>query len=189
MKPVVIGDSHSKLGFSKDKFIVKPFDAKTAYNLLNPNRFEKLKSICLEYKEHTIYSIFGEIDCRMHIVKNNSLNKTINRYFKVINTLRKINKEIWIVSVSPQEVIVPDGYYGASYEERKNTILKFNELLSSDSKFVNIYDNLVDENGFRKKEYIKDPVHCNDKIGDFVYESYRMKRNANVYTSCRMNYD
>lgn len=41
-----------------------------------------------------------------------------------------------------------------------------------DIPFINIYDHLVDENGWRKKEMIYDFSHLNSKTADLVMSHY-----------------
>lgn len=172
-KPVVTGDSHSNLSFDHDKFIwLKGFDGYTLWNMDKPNRFRTLRDYCRKYKGHRIYLTFGEIDCRMHITRCDSLQMTYNKYIHLLKRLRKENHDVWIVSISPQSKNIPEGFFGASFEQRKENVEKFNRLLMKYKRFINIYDELVDENGIRKKEYVLDSVHCNSKLGDIIYRRY-----------------
>ena len=125
---------------------------------------------------------FGEIDCRCHIYKHISENKSyekiiveiIDNYFKTIqqNILQFSNLRTYIYNVVPtvQKYNTeenPDYPYLGSDEERKQYVLYFNKILKEKCDeykfgFFNIYKQYCDETGFLNKLLSDGHVHIKE---------------------------
>lgn len=124
---------------------------------------------------------FGEIDCRCHIHKHISFNKSynviideiVNNYCEAIkvnvNNCKFELKNICIYNVVPPvekdntEENLEYPFIGSD-EERKMYVLYFNKCLKEKCAIMNwlffdIYDNYIDTNGFLNKRLSDNNVH------------------------------
>jgi len=172
-----IGDSHCYSGFNTIKKIrciyVGP---KLCYSIGRDG-------INLDFLNHgdTIIFCFGEIDCRCHIHKHVTPEKTfqqiideiVENYFKQITKLRKRLK-ICIYNVVPPPVSIKnentDFPLRGSIEERINYAKYFNQKLKegcllNNYIFIDIYDKYANENGSLNMSLSDGVIHIQDKTG------------------------
>lgn len=183
-KTVVISDSHGEHIFSNNTmFDVKHIGPRTAFKL---NVHNDMVMGALEgAKDRKILFIFGEIDCRRHIIlksiKNNIttddlIYSTSFAYINYVSDLKSIGYDISIFNV------VPPGEYttgccGSLYD-RKVVTEKMNLCLNkmcgdSNLLFVDIYRYLINDSGFRRCELVSDEAHLNSKVVDIFMDKYR----------------
>ena len=134
----------------------------------------------------SIVFCFGEIDCRGHVHKHVTKNKTyqnvidyiINNYFEAIKLNVLVSqiklRNICVYSVAPaiQKHKVyedPNFPYLGSDEERKSYVLYFNKKLKekcieNDYVFLDVYDKYINENGFLRKDMSDGICHIKNKI-------------------------
>jgi lysophospholipase L1-like esterase len=188
----VIGDSHVQC-FQHEFFRIFHIGPSTAYKLgfkqsTTGGRQKVIKILNKIYKNKplNVIFVFGELDVRIHINKavkekkislNDAVKKTVNSYMNFLILIKKkypyIN--IYVYNILPQgeEKNIYNFPYYAAKARRRIIAEKLNRELKEQSalntfKFVYIYNNLIDENKNRKKEYIFDDVHFNRKTMPFV---------------------
>ena len=161
---------------------------------------EKLKRINL--KDHQIVSgdtvifCFGEIDCRCHVHKHVTEDKSyqqiidniVNGYFEAIqeNKDQFESLNIWVFNLPPP-VETHNTEEDSSYpfigsdEERKSYVLYFNECLKYKCQaykygYFDIYDKYTDNNGFLNKLLSDNRVHIRDPkyLEEFFNENVRL---------------
>lgn len=145
----------------------------------------------------TVIFCFGEIDCRCHIHKHISTEKSykviideiVNNYICAINTnisFCKVKlKNICIYNVVPpiqkyNTLENPEYPYLGTDNERKDYVLYFNECLKKKCEenkwlFFDIYNHYIDNHGFLDKTlsdgnvHIKNGIHIKNFITDNLY--------------------
>jgi len=188
----VIGDSHTQC-FQHELFRIFHIGPSTAYKLgfkqsTTKGRQKVIKILNKIYKNKplNVIFVFGELDVRIHINKavkekkislDKAVKETVNSYISFLILVKKKHPllNIYVYNVLPQgeEKNVYDFPYYAAKAKRRIIAEKLNKELKEQSalnsfKFIYIYDNLIDENKNRKKEYIFDDVHFNRKIMPLV---------------------
>lgn len=181
----VVGDSHTLAFLHKYPFIVHHIGPATAYNLDSldsaTNSRVKLGNIAslINPKNESILLVFGEIDCRIHIYNQYRklhkklsipflIKKTIDKYGLAMKRLRAKNINFYVSSVVPagsQGNIYNYKYY-ASFKQRALIHHFFNQELEKYCKlhnypYLNLYKEIVDENGGIKTTYLLDKLHIN----------------------------
>jgi hypothetical protein len=196
---LVVGDSHSKFWTGHDNLhsttsVFTGVDClhigpATAYSLANPNSSTQAASLITSFfdtnKERygcVVFS-FGEIDCRVHIVKNalagnkslvETVNDVVNRYFyfvKAFSDKYNVYCLIWgpIPSSPPTKFSFnPEFPAVGSIFERNYVTYIFNETISNIVKdherigHFSIFDKLVDADYVTKSEYLYDGCHLSN---------------------------
>ncbi len=188
----VIGDSHVKPFIFQWGFHVHHISQATAYNLVKDGSFTRSKELLnmflsrIDRKRDVVFLVFGEIDARVHIYlqygKSNKtvsldtlIDATVERYGQAI---KKIKEEGFAVSVhgippaASKEFITALPFSGKPRERSvisKQFNLKMREYCrSAGVPYVDIQSIASDENGFIKKYYLADEVHCNRRIVPFT---------------------
>ena len=201
-KIAAVGDSHSLRCFenhaliadSKIYFGYNKLDGKTAYNIERHDK--KVKKIITPIKDKHIIFVFGEVDVRIHIklkhVQSGKpvetlLYNTAEKYTNYVAKLRMSGFDIHVFNVIPTGNFKGEQFekwknklqfpFDTSYEERKSYTIrlntKFNTCCTSKHiPFINVYDQLVNKKGQRKKELIYDFSHINSKTADIVMANY-----------------
>jgi len=162
----LIGDSHvwhlNKLFQSRDYYM----GSLTAYNL--SKREDWLLSIIGKIPpKEPIMMVFGEIDCRVHlihqsIIQNRKISDVVEecceRYLKVI---RKVRKPVYVWGMipsqkdsNPLDLVCPR--YG-SKEDRDLVSKMFNSYLKDKCKLIDFFDLITPD------MYLKDGVHLSLK--------------------------
>jgi hypothetical protein len=122
----------------------------------------------------------GEIDCRMHLLKQaesqdrpieSVVEECVERYFSVILELKKSGWRPMVWAVVPSGDPDPDStwfnndfpHYG-SLGQRNEAIGLFNRELERVSlqagvPFISIYESICDEHGMQRTEFFMDPFH------------------------------
>jgi lysophospholipase L1-like esterase len=187
------GDSHSSYGWNQIYPIqIHSFFGKLCYsfgrdsirkfNIQNTiQEGTNLKLIPIEENDIIIFS-FGEIDCRCHINKYITEDKSyqiiiddiINKYFMAIeeNVSQFLQLRVYVYNILPPNVILEsedisedeDYKNFATSEIRKNYVLYFNKKLEEycilkNYGFIDIYDQLADDNGYLKKSLSDNTFH------------------------------
>jgi len=177
------GDSHSHHGFEKIKKIHHDLGPLLCYNF--PKRFDINKYQSSIKEGDTVIFCLGEIDCRCHIHKHITCDKSyeviideiVENYFEAI----KRNTEglrVCVYNVVPA-VRKTDTWNNESFpflgtdEQRKSYVLYFNKKLKEKCLiykyiFVDIYNKYVDKDGFLDRKLSDGTVHIGD--GKFLEE-------------------
>ncbi len=201
-KIFAVGDSHSRRCFEDHPQIAdsrvlvghNKLDGKTAFNLERHEK--KLMRILRPLQSKELIFCFGEVDVRLHIkYKHQQLGisveqliaTTAKKYTAYVDKLRKQGYCIHIFNVVPTgDFLGPDAekwekglYYPftASYEERKYYTEQLNAGYASRCQdlqipFIDIYQDLVDEEGKRKEELVFDFAHLTNRCADLVMHSH-----------------
>jgi hypothetical protein len=201
-KIFAVGDSHSRRCFEDHAQIAdsrvlaghNKLDGKTAFNLERHEK--KLMRILTPLQDKELIFCFGEVDVRLHIkYKHQQLGIPIKRlidataktYLLYVAKLRNQGYRIHIFNVVPTgDFLGVDAEkwkkglqypFTASDEERKT----YTELLNAayatycntlQIPFIDIYQNLVDAAGIRKKELVFDYAHLGNGCADLVVDQY-----------------
>ena len=134
--------------------------------------------------DDTVIFCFGEIDCRCHVHKHVTTEKSyreiienlVQEYIKAIeisvNTSGLTFKNVCIFNVVPpvqrhNTGENPEYPYLGSDEDRKGYVLYFNSLLKSHCSikqfvYFDVYDKYCDINGFLRKDLSDGNVHITD---------------------------
>jgi len=188
----VIGDSHVKAFIYKCPFLVEHISQATAYNLVKENSFTRSAEYLrlflsrIDKQRDVVFLVFGEIDARVHIYlqygksgKTVSLDtlidSTVARYGLAIKRIKQDGFAVCVHGIPPaasKEFITALPFSGKP-RERSGISKKFNEKLrdfckSMDVPYVDIQSIASNENGFIKKYYLADEVHCNSRIVPFT---------------------
>ena len=194
----VVGDSHVVPFRGSMPFLAHHLGAATAYNLVKKNSStksnEQLFKIIKKLGNKDIVMLsFGEIDCRIHIYYQHKksderysisdlIDRTISNYGEVMAQLKERGVNFCVYCVSPAAKVGNEykyPFYGTP-EVRSQINRTFNEKLKAfcqknDYRFIDIYDKVVDENGFMLKEYAGDEIHLNRKAVGLVRAELREK--------------
>jgi hypothetical protein len=159
---------------------------------------------------------FGEIDCRVHLLKQRDIRKKplqeivaecVARYVSVIAEITSLGYEVLVWNVVPSSLTdIQDDRYGTygSCVERNRVTKLFNDRLeeqcgSHQSKFISIFSKLVDENGLSKNEYYMDNIHISQKamplaleelkkqIPDFAFDAGKFRLLLETVKSAMLN--
>lgn len=183
-KIVVISDSHGEHIFDKHPlFEVRHIGPRTAFKLRGHSNlvYTALEGIF----DCKIVFVFGEIDCRKHIIlKANEYNRhpfslvkdTALSYVNFVYSLCKEGYNIGIFNVVPPGEVTT-GCQG-TWKERTIITRYMNDRLktlckSNGIEFIDIYSDLIDSNGFRREDLISDEAHLNSKVADIFLENYK----------------
>jgi len=159
---------------------------KTAFNLWKQNKLITYQSKNIP-TQRPIWFLFGEVDCRIHIYHKHKttlldesflIRRTVESYLDYLDTF---DREIWVLDCPPTGVGGNRfGYeYYADYETRKKYTIEFNRVLKIligtyqwKLRHLPYFDQCVDDNLDRKKEFVKDDTHLNDKMEDACFENF-----------------
>tara|TARA_B100000900_G_scaffold96327_1_gene79415 strand:- start:392 stop:994 length:603 start_codon:yes stop_codon:yes gene_type:complete len=179
------GDSHSSTRISgwKDckNVIAHELGALLCYSFGKEklNRFD-IRNYDIKDNDTVIFCL-GEIDCRCHIYKHISKEKTYNMIIDEIieNYIDAIELNIKLCNAKLKNIciynVVPpiEKYntfenreypYLGTDEERKSYVLYFNECINKKCKeknwiYFDIYNNYIDSNGYLRKDLSDGNVH------------------------------
>lgn len=200
-KPLIhiVGDSHVKAFTNNIHFCTHFVGPATAYSLKNKKNttdsnkklFKAIKKINKE-RDIVILS-FGEIDCRLHIynqykineekiIISELINRTVLNYGEVLKQINEMGVNFYVYSVPPagiQENIHNFPYY-APKPIRAKIKKEFNEQLATycevnNFKFINVYSEVTDKNGYISEEFIIDRIHLNNKVSRLVFNKLNQK--------------
>lgn len=187
----VIGDSHTGMFRFSPYFVVHHLGPITAYNLGSgvslTNSRKQLEQILHGLQKGTaLLFVAGEIDCRLHIYNqfkrnneqislNELLSKTVDRYVEVMKECALRGFNVSVCSIAPatkQKNKYKYPYYG---DTRTQIFLKreFNRLLHEKCEqnkigFIDLYSDVVNDDGFTKDEFQADEVHLKRCATKFV---------------------
>lgn len=132
---------------------------------------------------------FGEIDCRVHLLKQSHLNhrseesvvqECIANYQSVIMEVAQRGYQVLVWNVVPPTKFADYGSYPSygGYEERTQITRSFNAHLAqacfaTKIAFVSIYDQLLDELGHPLVKYYKDSIHLSQNAMPLVITALR----------------
>jgi hypothetical protein len=193
MEIYTFGDSHAYNGWEvidtyKLKINMHNIGAKLCYS------FGRDKLNCLNIKDYNVRDnsivifCFGEIDCRCHIYKHISPEKSYetiideivkNYFIAVEENVKQFNKlKVAIYNVVPpvqrhNTGENPEYPYLGLDDERKEYVLYFNKKLKEycekyNYHYFDIYNYYCDENGFLKKNLSDGNVHILHPV--FIYQ-------------------
>ena len=167
----------------------------TAHNLVKENSTSQSNRILfnlansIDKENDSVILVYGEVDCRVHIyyqfMKKDKkhdigllIDETINNYGIVMDELKNIGIRFYVCGIPPVDWEVnhniinlyrwqttPEIHYKI-YKEFNNKLGSFFQKMGY--KYLDIYSNTKDTNGFRKKEYDEDGIHLNGNALPFV---------------------
>lgn len=192
-----IGDSHVKPFIYQSPFVVEHISQATAHNLVKDGSFTRSKEYLdmflsrIDKKRDVVFLVFGEIDARVHIYLqygrsgrtvglDELIGKTVERYGQAIMRIRDHGFAVAVHGIPPaasKEFITALPFSGKP-RERSEISSKFNARMrefceSQGVCYVDIQSIASDENGFIKKYYLADEVHCNSRIVPFCKQTIR----------------
>jgi lysophospholipase L1-like esterase len=192
-----IGDSHVKPFIYRSPFLVHHISQATAHNLVKAGSFTRSSEYLALFltrvnkQRDVVFLVFGEIDARVHIYlqygksgKSVSLetliDNTVARYGLAIQRIKDEGYAVCIHGIPPaasKEFITALPFAGKA-RERSVISRVFNEKLRAfcqaiDVPYVDIQSIASDQNGFIKKYYLADEVHCNSSIVPFTRKTIR----------------
>ncbi|MFY9311370.1 MAG: hypothetical protein WAQ28_20155 [Bacteroidia bacterium] len=209
----VIGDSHVSV-FSgidtiqnawpnKSTNIFPPFVSYrigpvTAFNSYKKIQvFKKIltfKSSGVNKKMDYVMLCFGEIDIRVHLIKQKEIQgvdleiiveKCLKQYLLTIQAIANWGYNVIVFGpiASANKEIIIDNYssYGST-KERNNATRLFNRSLESECKkmnvlFISFFEEMVDENENTKTEFLSDDIHLSAKTLPIIYEKLKKQLN------------
>lgn len=184
----LIGDSHTLIFRGVPPFWVHHVGAATAWGLMNKNQktrsVHKIKQVCelMDKEKDRLVLSFGEIDCRVHIFRQATLqNRRMEDIIEEIAKRYVLGTCLWIkekFGVTPVIYGVPPAtiqgnFYGYDMyaEPPVHAVIYylFNQAVRSKAEelrvpYFDAHSIAVDDEGFTKEEYRKDEVHLNEKI-------------------------
>jgi lysophospholipase L1-like esterase len=192
-----IGDSHVVPFTYRFPFLVHHISQATAYNLVKEKSFTRSREYLdlflkrVNKKRDVVFLVFGEIDARVHIYLkygesgrtrtfDEIIDKTVERYGQAIMKVKEQGIAVSVHGIPPaaaKEFITALPFSGKP-RERSEISCKFNEKLreycrSVDVPYADIQSIASDENGFIKKYYLADEVHCNSRIVPFCRKTLK----------------
>jgi hypothetical protein len=188
-----IGDSHSGYGWTGTKqHHLGPLLC-YSFGMEKLNRCD-IRKFDINNGDTVVFCL-GEIDCRCHIHKHITTEKTyqdiidsiVCNYFEAIELIVSVSqlklKHICVYNVVPpiQKHNTPEDraypFLGTD-EERKQYVLYFNKKIKEKCIekgyiFFDIYNNYIDENGFLRKDLSDGRVHISNGIyiTNFIQEN------------------
>ena len=156
----------------------------TAYNSFKiKSDIIKIINLFIKPEDYILLS-FGEIDCRLHILKqvekqNISIEQAVdictNRYLDLIKDLRKEHDKIiiYLPPASTADFIENDEYGTLGDTNTRNRVTKYFEdnikTKCKDVSFLSIYKYLIDEVNNTNMVYYEDQIHLSPlKVKDFI---------------------
>lgn len=192
-----IGDSHVMPFIYRCPFLVHHISQATAHNLVKSGSFTRSSEYLALFlarvnkQRDVVFLVFGEIDARVHIYlqygksgKNVSLetliDNTVARYGLAAQRIKEQGYAVCIHGIPPaasKEFITALPFAG-NPRERSEISRIFNEKLSAfcqtiDVPYIDIQSIASDINGFIKKYYLADEVHCNSRIVPFARKTIK----------------
>lgn len=208
-----VGDSHTSIFSGYNKILPLAPNTQKRYSLLEPYRLGAVLAYNIQQKETSTHGlekfnelvnsvippkanillVFGEIDCRVHIVsqahkQNVSIEKivrnTINRYLEFITELKKQNFNLIICGVLPTTTLQStnmDFPTSGTIEERTQATLLFNKGLKAicengNIQYLSIYDYVINTNGFMNEYYFIDGYHLSNNALPFFFKELRLPK-------------
>jgi lysophospholipase L1-like esterase len=187
-----IGDSHVKPFIYRCPFLVHHISQATAHNLIKEGSFTRSSEYLALFlkkvnkQRDVVFLVFGEIDARVHIylqygksgksvIIESLIDNTVARYGLAIQRIKDEGYAVCIHGIPPaasKEFITALPFAGKP-RERSEISRIFNRklkafCLSIDVPYVDIQSIASDSNGFIKKYYLADEVHCNSRIVPFT---------------------
>jgi len=187
-----IGDSHVVPFTYRFPYLIHHISQATAYNLGKEKSFtrssEYLKRFLskINKKRDVVMLVFGEIDARVHIYLQYGksgrtvsldmlVDNTVEKYGEVIGHIKNDGFAVCVHGIPPaasKEFITALPFSGKP-RERSEISRKFNQKLKEHCEslgvpYIDIQSIASDENGFIKKYYLADEVHCNSRIVPFT---------------------
>lgn len=190
-----IGDSHVKPFIYQYPFVVEHISQATAYNLVKDSSFSRSKEYLnmflarIDKNRDVVFMVFGEIDARVHIYLQYGksgktipfdilIDRTVQKYGEAIMNIRERGFAVAVHGIPPaanKEFITALPFTGKP-KERSEISRMFNEKLrgfchSIGVPYADIQSIAADENGFIKKYFLADEVHCNNRIVPFCRQT------------------
>lgn len=212
MKYLVVGDSHTNIFtgeniisplypdcYFKDNFKIYRLGAPIAYNLIKYNTMyqarEKLETLLEKEVFDIIILVFGEIDCRYHIINQSRKQKKepfgiicncVDRYVQgIFDIFSKYPGMKIVIYGPPPSTWVEEKFSNNDMPikgcqlERNQVTLKFNSYLRTcvrynqsflNINFITLFYKLIDNNLMTKPYYYMDNIHLNKNYFPLLLE-------------------
>ncbi|HTY25047.1 MAG TPA: glycosyltransferase family 10 [Desulfomonilaceae bacterium] len=194
-----IGDSHVYVFSGTDAIggaDVLPFfktyrlGPHTAYNVIKRRSIIEQIIVTSVKPGDRIMFVFGEIDCRAHLLKQSELQKKavdvvvndcVDRYFEIFKIAGQYGIPLlaWNAPASSREDVQCDAYstYGSCKQRNEVTEL-FNRHLKRRCEehgviFVSVFDKLVDRDGLTNTAYYHDAIHLSQAVIPLILDELR----------------
>lgn len=208
-----IGDSHVTL-FSGNNKILPEWPAghkdnvplfstyfvgpRLAYNISTEKSIgrRKIDSIISKIPKNSyIMFVFGEIDCRVHLIReakkqkrniNEVVCECVDRYFILIKDFAQKGYSPIVWCITPSTIFnLPNIELPTfrNWKERNNVTRIFNKQLNKLAKkqkypVISIYNKLIDKNGRTNMNYFIDPIHLSTNALPLVLMEFESKING-----------
>ncbi len=181
---LVFGDSHSATFANIENIEVLHVGPATAHNLVNPGTTTQAREKILAalanhpHLETAIILAFGEIDCRMHIVKAASspdltilqaVNATLERYFSFVQTTISLGYRVLLYGPAGSGTGWNANFPTVGREQERNyathlfNLLLAEKCVQSGVAFACIDDLVIDKQSWQtRSEFLSDGCHLND---------------------------
>jgi len=195
-KIYIIGDSHcNSFGYHSkfekiwmNKKINEMYLSRTAFNLHKYKlQFEQLLEQVTS--NDILLCIFGELDCRLHIYNKYRttntplillIQRTVISYINFLVQYQNKYNQLCVVHIVPPgtepQYVWNFKYYGTREERRMITeifnYMLMKECMNNHLPFLDVYDDLVDDNGWLYKHISRDDVHLNIEHPNLIYNKY-----------------
>jgi tetratricopeptide (TPR) repeat protein/GT2 family glycosyltransferase/acetyltransferase-like isoleucine patch superfamily enzyme len=137
-----------------------------------------------------IMFVFGEIDCRAHLLKQSELQKKsvdavvlecVDRYFEIFKIAGQYGIPLlaWNAPASSREDVQCDAYSTHGSCKQRNEVTElFNRRLKSRCEengviFVSVFDKLVDRDGLTNTAYYLDDIHLSQAVMPLILDELR----------------
>ena len=199
-----IGDSHVVPFSYRSPYLIHHISQATAHNLgkeksfTRSNEYLRLFLSKIDKKRDVVMLVFGEIDARVHIYLqygrsgrtvsiDTLVDGTVDNYGRVIGQIKQEGYDVCVHGIPPaasKEFITALPFSGKP-RVRSEISRKFNQKLRESCQslgvpYIDIQSIASDENGFIKKYYLADEVHCNSRIVPFatqvIKESFKDRK-------------
>ncbi|MGA2368098.1 MAG: SGNH/GDSL hydrolase family protein [Dehalococcoidia bacterium] len=187
-----IGDSHVVPFTYRFPYLIHHISQATAHNLGKEKSFTRSSEYLnlflskINKKRDVVMLVFGEIDARVHIYLkygksgrtrsiDSLVDETVEKYGEAIGRIKKDGFAVCVHGIPPaasKEFITALPFAGKP-RERSEISRKFNLKLKERCEalgvpYIDIQSIASDDNGFIKKYYLADEVHCNSRIVPFT---------------------
>ena len=196
-----IGDSHVSVFSGQDAvgkedilphFKTYRIGPHTAFNIIERKGF--VESIIRKNvePEDLVMFCFGEIDCRIHLVRQSHVQRRpledvvsecVQRYFEIFEFAKAYNVRLLAWNVPPPSLDNVDCGEFISYgtfEQRSAATVLFNAILQklcerNDVAFISVYEELLDVDGLPNRFFFLDNIHLSQNVMPFILDGLKNK--------------
>lgn len=190
-KFIILNQPHNPFLQNDPNFTAIRTGPNTAYNMITKtgmvDEIIKEYKICKE-KDYILF-VYGEIDTRMHIGKQEELGRNVrgvineiaDRYFDFVKKYKNEGYSVLVWGVPPSGISDNKAHHLYNSPKKRNVLSKLmneqfnNRCQTLDINFISIWDNIVSEGDYY--HYFQDAIHlsyvaCKDLINQKLKSYY-----------------